>query len=178
MGQEKTLESKVIYKGRIITLENDAVVLESGQKAEREVCRHPGGVGVLAVDDDKNVILVRQFRYPIKRYLLEIPAGKIDHKGEEHEECGLRELREETGITPEKFEYLGYIYPSPGIMDEKIHLYFASGLNWGAPAPDDGEEVEVEKVPVGKMRDMINSGEICDAKTIAAFFMAAQRMEI
>jgi len=119
--EEKTVSSKEIYKGRIITVKVEEVEMPDGKLASREIVKHPGGVGVVALTDDNKIIMVKQYRKPLDESIYEIPAGKMDN-GEEHKICGIRELEEETGYKAEKFEYLGFIYPSPGFTPIANHL--------------------------------------------------------
>lgn len=165
---EKTLSSEIIYNGRIITTKVDQAMLPNGGTASREVVMHPGGVCVVALTDKKEVLAVRQFRYPYGEVLLEIPAGKRDKGGEDPLECGKRELKEETGATAENYYPLGVLYPSPGYCDEKIYMFAATGLSYGECDPDDDEFLEVEKIPLKDFVDMILKGEITDAKTQTA----------
>ena len=169
---EKTVSSAVKFQGNIIRLRVDAVVLPNGNTATREVVEHPGGVAVLPVDDGGNVYLVRQFRKPFDCMLLEAPAGKLS-PGESHEACGVRELKEETGFTADEVDYLGYILPTPGFANEVIHLYLARGLTAGEQNPDEDEFVNVEKYTFAQVTDMCLSGEISDAKTVAAVMRAS-----
>ena len=165
--QEKTLESKTIFEGRIITLKNDTALLPNGSTAGREYIEHPGGVCVVPLTDNNEVLMVRQFRYPYKEVVLEIPAGKKD-KGEEPLTTGKRELKEETGATAKKYIDLGKLYPSPGYCGEIIWMYGAKELEFGETNPDEDEFLEVEKIPLKKAVEMIINGEIKDAKTQAA----------
>ncbi len=170
---EKTEKQTYIYKGRIINLRCDDITLPDGNPAKREVVEHPGGVCVLPITDDDEIIFVRQFRYPYSEILLEIPAGKRDSKDEDTLECGKRELREETGASAEKYTFLGELYPSPGYVGEIIYMYMASGLSYGQTQPDEDEFVETVKIPFDKALDMVMSGEIKDAKTQAGILKAA-----
>lgn len=164
---EKTLSSETIFDGRILHVRRDTVRLPDGGEAFREVVDHPGGVAVLPLDADGCVTLVRQFRYPFQRVLLELPAGKLE-KGEDHRACGLRELEEETGMTAGEFTYLGGLYLSPGYSSEVLHLYLARELRQGTSHPDEGEFLNVEKMPFQELLDRVMAGEIHDAKTVAA----------
>lgn len=163
--EEKTLEKKVLFEGRIINLRRDTVLLPNGATATREVIEHPGGVCVAALDDEDNVLMVKQFRYPYREVILEVPAGKRDKGGEDPLECGKRELKEETGATAKEYVYLGELYPSPGYCDEIIHLFAAKGLTYGETCPDEDEFVEVEKIPLDTAVQMVLNGEIKDSKT-------------
>lgn len=165
---EKTVSQEYIFRGHIMTVRVDQATLPNGKPCTREVCEHPGGVGILPLDEDGNVTLVRQYRYPYGEVILEIPAGKMDQGPEGHLACGIRELAEETGLIPEKMIYLGEIWPSPGFMDERLHLYCAKGLTQGETHPDEDEFVEVVKMPLSELKVRIVSGEIKDAKTVVA----------
>lgn len=169
---EKTLTQSYKFEGRIMKARVDTVELPNGKVAEREVCEHVGGVGVLPVDEHGNVVLVSQYRYPYGVTMLEIPAGKIDHGPEGHLECGVRELREETGYTAERMTYLGEVYPSPGFLTEVLHLYCATGLHRGESEPDEDEFVETVHMPARELEAAIGRGEIRDGKTIAAMYKA------
>ncbi len=169
---EKCLSQKYIFNGRIINLRVDDITLPNGDPALREVVEHPGGVGVLALDENYNVVCVRQYRYPYSEVTLEIPAGKKD-KGEEPLKCGVRELKEETGITAEQFISLGRVYPTPGYVNEVIHLFLATGLKKGEARPDEDEFVETELIPLDSLVDMCMNDEIADAKTQIAVLKAA-----
>lgn len=164
---EKTVESQTVFQGRIVTVKLDKAQLPNGRLTSREVVEHPGGVAVLPLDADGCVTLVRQFRYPFQRVLLELPAGKLE-KGENHRACGLRELEEETGMTAGEFTYLGGLYLSPGYSSEVLHLYLARELRQGTSHPDEGEFLNVEKMPFQELLDRVMAGEIHDAKTVAA----------
>lgn len=165
---EKQLESEYIYEGRIIKLRRDTALLPNGNTATREVIEHNGGVCVAALTDDDELLFVTQFRYPYFETVLEIPAGKRDSADEDPLTCGIRELKEETGATAQKFIPLGELYPSPGYCGEIIWLYAATGLSFGESDLDEDEFLNVERIPLQKAVDMILSGEIKDAKTQAA----------
>lgn len=162
--EEKTLTSEQKFDGKIVKLFVDKVELENGDTAMREVIRHPGGVCVVPLDEDGNVLFVRQFRYPHKQVLLEIPAGKLE-PGEDHRACGLRELGEETGCTCDSFDYLGSLIPTPAYDGEIIHMYLARGLHRGEQKLDKDEFLDVEKIPLEKAAEMIMNNELPDAKT-------------
>lgn len=171
--KEKQLSHQYFFEGKIMKARLDEVLLPNGHKAPREVCEHVGGVGVLPIDRDGNVILVRQFRYPYGEELLEIPAGKLDHgEGESIAGCGARELREETGCTAGRIVPLGAQYPSPGFLTEVVHLFAALDLTEGEMQPDEDEFVEVVRLPAAEVEAMIARDEIRDAKTIVAMYRA------
>ena len=165
---EKQLTTEYIYNGRIINLRSDTALLPNGNTALREVIEHPGGVCVAAITENKEILFVRQFRYPYSEVLLEIPAGKRDKKDENPLECGIRELKEETGVEARNYTPLGELYPSPGYCGEIIWMYAATNLSYGESDPDEDEFLSVEKIPLEKAVDMILSGEIKDSKTQAA----------
>ena len=171
--EEKTLSTEQKFDGKVVKLFVDRVELENGDTAIREVIKHPGGVCVLPLDEDDNVLMVRQFRYPAHRVLLEIPAGKLE-PGEDHRECGLRELREETGCTCDEFTYLGNLIPTPAYDNEVIHMYLARGLHDGEQDLDEDEFLEVEKIPLKKAVEMVMNNEISDAKTQIALLKTKQ----
>ena len=163
---EKTLEQKVLFQGIIVTLRRDRAQLPDGQSAVREVVEHPGGVAVLPLHEDNTVTLVRQYRYPFHEVMTELPAGKLDG-GEDHRVCALRELEEETGLVPDELTYLGCLRLSPGYSNEVLHLYLARGLHQGNSHPDEGEFLNVFRVPFGELLDQVMAGTLTDAKTAA-----------
>lgn len=168
---EKTLERQPIFEGRIIKVHVDKVELPNGSTSTREIVNHPGGVGILALDQDNNVLTVTQYRYAYQQALLEIPAGKLE-RGEDPYQAALRELKEETGASTEKLTPLGNVYPSPGFCDEIIRLYLAKDLTWGEMDPDDDEFLDVQRIPFSTLADQVLCGEITDAKTCIAVLKA------
>ncbi len=175
--KEERKSTETIYDGKVIRLERDIAILENGTEAVREVVRHPGGVGVVAMDDEGFVYMVRQFRYPFFETTLEIPAGKLDKCGEDTKTAGIRELREETGLVAENFEYLGSFFATPGFCDEKISIYFATGLTQGETDPDEDEFVECEKYKLDDLVAMIEHGEIKDAKSVIGILMVKNKVK-
>lgn len=169
--EEKTISSKQIFSGKIIDVHLDTIETPDGRRSLRELVNHPGGVGIVAISDDNKIILVKQYRKAFEKAIYEIPAGKID-KGEEHYNCGIRELEEETGFKAEKFDYLGCIYPSPGFVDEVTHIYLATKLYEGIIHPDDGEHLDIEFFDVDDVLEMIMKNELNDAKTVVGVFKA------
>lgn len=170
--REKQLSYQYFFEGTIIKTRLDEVLLPNGKKAKREVCEHVGGVGVLPIDDQGNILLVRQFRYPYDTELLEIPAGKLDHGVEDYAVCGTRELQEETGCTAGRMVPLGCSYPSPGFLNEVTHLFAALDLTEGEMHPDEGEFVELVRMPIAELEEKIARNEIRDSKTIVAMYRA------
>lgn len=169
---EKTLRQEYKFRGKIMSARVDDVELPNGRKAYREVCEHVGGVGVLPIDAQGNVILVRQFRYPYGESICEIPAGKMDHGPEDAAACGLRELREETGYTAGRLVPLGAIYPSPGFLTEVVYLFAALDLTPGDCQPDEDEFVEQVSMPFAELERRIADDEIKDGKTVVAAYRA------
>lgn len=170
---ERTLSSQVLYDGVIVKLRKDAAQLPNGARTGREVVEHPGGVGVVALDGDGNVLVVRQFRYPLGEVLLEIPAGKLDHPGENHLAAGKRELSEETGAEAGRWTYLGFLHASPGFSTEVIHLYLAEELTFGTCHPDEGEFLTAERIPLEELTAMALDGRLTDAKSVAGVLKTA-----
>lgn len=168
---ERTISEREIFSGRIIRVKEDTVILPNGETAGRELVMHNGGVGVIAVDEEENVLMVRQFRKPYEEIVTEIPAGKLE-KGEDPEKAGMRELREETGYIADKVTFLGKCYPTPGYCSEIIYLYLAQNLSPVGQELDPGEFVEVLKIPLSKLCDMVMENEIYDAKTAVAILKA------
>ncbi len=175
--QEKTTASELIFDGKIIKVRKDKAELENGAEVSRELVIHPGGVCVVPVDENGDVYLVRQFRYPFQEVLTEVPAGKLEF-GEEHRDAGLRELREETGAECENFEYLGVMYPSVAYLTEKIHMYLATGLKFDKQSLDDDEFLDVIKMPLKEAVGMVLDGKIPDGKTQTALLLAARKLGI
>lgn len=170
--KEKTIEKRVIYKGRILNLRTDTVELTNGKTAYREMIEHSGGAGIIAINDKNEIYLIKQYRYPYDEVLYEIPAGKIS-PGEEPEKCAERELTEETGLIAGKMTLLNTVYPSPGYTDEKLYIYYAENLSKGAANPDEDEFLEIISVPFEQALDMVNKGIIKDCKTVIAIYRLA-----
>lgn len=168
---EKTTSTENIYKGKIISLDRLTIQLPNGKPATRDIVRHPGASMVVPITDDGYVIMVRQFRKPVEKVCLEMPAGKLD-AGEEPIECAKRELEEETGYSAGNIEYVLTIDTTPGFSDEKIHIFVATGLIAGKFKPDEDEFLEIEKVRADELIKMIYQGNINDAKTIIGAFIA------
>ncbi len=170
---EKTVTSELIFDGKIITVKKDTAELENGEIVNRELVVHPGGVCVVPINENGEVLMVKQFRYPFQEALVEVPAGKLEI-GEDHREAGLRELREETGAVCEKFEYLGVCYPSVAYLTEKIHMYLATGLTFENQDLDEDEFLDVVKIKLEDAVEMIMNNELPDAKTQCAILKAAK----
>jgi ADP-ribose pyrophosphatase len=166
--QEDILNKKLIYRGDFIDLYNVDVKLPDGKKHNRDVIMHPGATAIVAFLDEENIILVEQFRLPLNRNLLEIPAGKLENK-EDPEKCALRELEEETGYKANNIEYLGKIATAPGFCDEIIYLYKAKDLVKGEKHEDEDEFTNVKVYKLKEVKEMVRKGEIIDTKTVSMF---------
>jgi len=167
---EKNISSETVYRGKILNLRVDSVELPNGKMTAREVVEHAGAVAVVAQNEGR-LLMVRQFRYPVGKALLEIPAGKIE-KGEDPLLCAARELTEETGYVAGEMKRLLSFYSTPGFSDEILHVYLAGDLTYRGQNPDEDEFIQVEEVPVERAVEMIDSGEICDAKSIVGILAA------
>ena len=172
--EEKQLEREEIYDGLVLHVVKDKVLLPNGGTSIRELCLHKGAAAVIPLTDDGSAVMIRQFRYAHHREYLEIPAGKLDSIDEAPLDAAKRELKEETGMSAERYTYLGVIDTTPALIDEKIHLYLAEGLTEGEMELDDDEFVSVEKIPLSVLVDMVMSGEIRDSKTQIAVMKAAR----
>lgn len=173
--EEKTLSSETVFEGKIFTITHDTVELENGNTAIRDCLLHHGGVCVLPVNENNEVLLVKQFRYPFRTVLTEIPAGKLEY-GEDHRQCGLRELKEEIGAEPESFEYLGCLYPTVAYDTEIIHMYLARGLRFGEQHLDRDEFIDVVKMPFEEALQLVYDNELPDAKTQLAILKASRML--
>ena len=169
---ETTIDSRRVFDGLILHIDHTTNRLPNGRTAAREIARHVGASAIIPVDDGGNVWLVRQFRAPIDQVLLEIPAGKLDFKGEDRLQAAKRELQEETGLTAASWTHLADIFTTPGFSDEKISLYLARELSCGTSHPDEDEFLNVVKVPLKALVESIMRGEVSDAKTVCAAMMA------
>lgn len=173
---ETRIASERIYEGRILNLRRDRVRLPDGHEASREVVEHPGAVAIIALDAAKNIYLVRQYRYPIERVTLEIPAGKLD-SGEEPLTCAQRELAEEVGLAAAEWKPLLTFYSTPGFSNEIMHLFLATGLRAHREKADDDEFLEIVRVPLAEAAAMALRGAIQDAKSIAGIMAAARILQ-
>ena len=164
---ERTIDRREVFRGRIIRVRQDTVRLPNGKESSREVVEHPGGVGILAIDGEDRVVLVRQYRYAFERVLTEIPAGKRE-TGEEPFLTAQRELKEEIGAEAGRWTELGALIASPGCYGETLYLYMAEDLTFGETHPDEDEFLEVLRVPFEEAVRQCMDGTLTDAKTVAS----------
>ena len=172
---ERKLTSKEIFDGRILHVFEDTVSLPNGKSASREYLRHIGAVCIIPLLHNGDVLVERQYRYPVGQVLTEIPAGKLDSRDEDHLLAAQRELREETGAVAEHYIDLGKFYPTPGYCGEIIHMYAAKGLSFTSLDLDDDEFLAPEKIPLEKAVEMVMNNEIRDGKTQTAVLKVAQK---
>ena len=169
---ETMIDSSMVFDGKILHVYNDSVKLPNDNTATREVIRHIGAVCVVPVLENGDVIVERQYRYPIDQVITEIPAGKLDSADEDRLAAAKRELKEETGYSAEKWTDMGLYYPAAAYSDEKITMYLAEGLSLGERSLDDDEFLNVVAVPLSELADDIISGKITDGKTQVAILKA------
>ncbi len=170
--EEKTLESTLIFDGKVVHLYKDTVSLPNGETSSREYIKHVGAVCIIPLTDKNEVVLERQYRYAVREELIEIPAGKLDSPDEDRREAALRELREETGYIPSELIDLGVYYGSPALIGERIQMYLARGLVRGEQELDSDEFLEVFTMPITQAAEKVLGGEIPDGKTQAAVLRA------
>lgn len=169
----KVKKSEILFKGRVFDLQVDKIEYNSGNKGIREVAVHPGGAVVVPVTVNKKIIMVTQFRYPLQKIMLELPAGKLE-RGEDPLECAVRELQEETGNKTKNIIKLGTIATTPGFCSEILHIYLAKDLIPGNHNREEGEYgMEVLEFSLNEIQDKITKGEIIDAKSICGIYLAA-----
>lgn len=168
---EAPLDSEQVFDGRLLKVYRDRVRLPDGATAVREYIRHPGAVAIVALFDDGRVLLERQFRYPLRRTFIEIPAGKLE-PGEDHLVTGQRELLEETGYVARQWRKLGQIHNAIGYSDELIEIWLARGLEKREPRLADGEFLEVFALPLAEAQAMARDGRITDVKTVTGLLWA------
>lgn len=172
---ESELKSEVVFRGKLLDVRRDLVRLPDGREATREYIRHPGAVVIVAVLPDGRLLFERQFRYPLRRVFIELPAGKID-ADEDILECARRELREETGFEADEWRHLGVMHPCIGYSDERIEIFLARGLHHVGASLDDGEFLELLMLDPDESERAIRAGEITDGKSIAALFLALPQL--
>jgi len=169
--RERTIKSKRIYSGRLLGLREDTVLLSTGKKSKREICEHPGAVAIIAITAKKEIVLIRQYRKPAEKILLEIPAG-LFKKGEKLAAAAKRELEEETGFSAGKMSPAFSAYASPGYSTEVLHYFVATKLRKTAQHYEDDEQIEVDIVPVNKAFQLVKQGRIKDNKTVVGIIIA------
>lgn len=172
--EEHTIKSEKIYEGKIVKLRVDTVELPDKIYAKREIVEHSRGVGIVAINENKEIILIKQYRKAIEDVIFEIPAGLVD-SGENVSEAAERELQEEAGLKPLNLELIAEAYASPGFTDEKISIFFADKFEESSLELDEAEFLVVEKLPLDKAIDMVENFEINDAKTVIGILYAARR---
>jgi ADP-ribose pyrophosphatase len=170
----QTKNRSILFQGLVVNIEQMDVLIGDQGWYTYQIVRHPGGAAVLPLHEDGTVTLIRQLRPAFGDFMLELPAGRLS-PGEDPKLCAERELMEETGLKAEKIHSLGLVHPSPGVFDETIHLYLATGLSQGEAAPEDYEEIFCTKVPFEEAMNMAVDGRITDGKTITAL-LRAQRL--
>lgn len=175
---EKTISSKIIHKGKFLDFKEDIVEIDVDPKIQsmRQYMVHPGGVCIIPVLDDGRIVLEKQFRKPIEKILLEIPAGKVDPEDKDLLRTAKRELQEETGYTAKTWIDLGPIYPCPGYSTEVLQIFLAKDLSLGERNLDYGEYIDIELLSIEEIEAKISSGEIRDSKTIAGIFLAKDKL--
>lgn len=175
--EERILSEERVFEGKLVKVNRLSVTLPDGKPAMREAVRHPGASAIVPVDEEGNVTLVKQYRAPIAQVLLEIPAGKLDFKGENRLEAAKRELREETGLTAQNWVHLTDMVSAPGFCDEVISIYLATGLSAGEDEPDEDEFLNVVKAPLEELIAMVKRGEITDSKTLIGLLLAEKQLK-
>lgn len=174
--EEKTISSEMIYEGSVLNLRKDKVHVKDNRVSYREIIEHNGGVAIAAITSEGKMVLVRQYRKAAEKAILEVPAGKIEDN-EDHKLTAERELKEETGYTAGKVEFITSFYSSVGYSTEVIYLYFATELTPGETDFDDNEAIDILEYDLQVLKKMVLSGEIEDAKTIAAILLTVSVME-
>lgn len=175
--QPGRIESHRVYTGKVVSLDVDTVRFPNGSVGELEIIRHPGASAVVPflsdpAGDDPQVLMIRQYRYAAEGYLYEIPAGRLNAE-EDPRDCALRELKEETGCSAQSIEHLFTMFTTPGFTDEKIHLFLATGLETGEAKHEADEFLDLEPMLLSRALQMVESGEIQDAKTALGLLFAA-----
>ena len=172
MLEEKTISSDRIYTGKVISLKVDTVEVENQGYQKREIVEHCGAVGIVAINDNNEVVLIKQFRKAIEKVIWEIPAGKLE-VGENPKECAIRELKEETGYEAENLKLIHKFFTTAGFSNQKIYIYLATGLTAGERSLDD-QRLEVYKIDLENAYNMVIKNEIEDAKTLIGILLAKE----
>ena len=170
MSNNKLISSESIYEGNAVSLRVDTIEIDNGRRTKREVVQHSECIAVVVLDENNDIVLERQFRYAIGQNLLEIPAGGIE-PGESPEDAVRRELQEEIGYLPHKLKKLGGFYSAPGYGTEYLHCFLATGLERNRKYAEDTDEIELVRLPQAEVYRLVVSGELCDAKSIAALLI-------
>ncbi|MGE5354183.1 MAG: NUDIX hydrolase [Acidobacteriota bacterium] len=177
MKNFKVIKSETLFRGKVFDLQVDQIEYNSGNPGVREIAIHPGGAVVVPIKDDGKIIFVKQFRYPLQKVLLELPAGKLE-VGEDPLKCAVRELEEETGYKAREITKLGAIYTTPGFCTEVLHIYLAKGLTPGNHNREEGEHgMEVLELSKEEIEEKIRSGELVDAKSLSGILMAEKAIK-
>ena len=174
---EKKVSGESVFDGRLLHVRRDTVLLPNGRETTREWVKHPGASAVLPILDDGSVVFVRQYRYPVGRVTLEIPAGKLDVEGENPLDCAKRELKEETGYAAKRYTKMFSLATTVGFSDEWIHIYLAEGLTAGEDCPDEVEFIHTVRMPLEKALALVEENTIVDGKTVTALLLYAARRE-
>lgn len=167
---ERTMKSEKVFEGKVLSLRVETVELPDKKYSKREIVEHNPSVAVVAVDEENNILLVRQYRKPVEKVLYEIPAGSLEIS-ENPREGAIRELKEETGYLANNVEYIQEFYSTPGFCTEKMYIFFAEDIQESNQELDEDEFIEIEKIPLEKALKMIDLGEIMDAKSIIGILM-------
>lgn len=176
MIKPKQIASRELQRGRVVTFCQDRLRFDNGQEYDVDMIRHPGAAGIVAVDAQRRVCLVRQYRHGVEDFLWEIPAGKLDH-GEPPQQAAVRELAEEAGVTATHWESLGEFLPAPGLITERVHLFLALRLTKGEASPENDEELELEWLPLEEAMRRVVDGRLDDGKTALALVRAHGRLQ-
>ena len=174
---EKTVASETVFEGKVFSVEIKEILTPEGRKSTREIVKHNGGACILPVDEQGNCYLVKQFRSPFEKVMLEAPAGKIE-KGEDPLYCASREITEETGFTAGKIESAGKMVATPGYCSEVIYLYIGTNLKYEGGTPDENEYISTVKMSLKEAVEMAENGTIIDSKTLILLYKAARRLGI
>jgi 8-oxo-dGTP pyrophosphatase MutT (NUDIX family) len=174
-GNHMTEDVRNVHTGRVLTLNLERVRLPNGRVAELEIAHHPGGAVIVAIDAQRRVCLLRQFRHAAGGWITELPAGKLDDR-EPPIDCAQRELAEEVGMSARRWERLGQFFTSPGVLTEIIHVYLARDLEPCASAPEEHEVLEPRWVPLAEAITSADGGELQDAKTVIGLTWARARL--
>ena len=169
--REEALSSEEVFQGIFLRVARDSARAPDGSTVQRQYLRHPGAVVIVAVDEDRRMVVEHQFRYPLQRVFVEFPAGKID-PGEDIGACARRELREEAGLVAERWTHLGVMHPCIGYSDERIEVFLARGLHSVGQTLDAGEFLELDRMSPAEFEAAVFSGRITDGKSITAYFLA------